>query len=159
MCEALRWQVMPFLVDLYELTRDVVVLGVLDHEEVELLATVYSHRHAESVPALLSRRPLQCAIGAVLLAFRDDLARPNLTRQFSSVEKGPSPARIRATGFAACECEDFPGTVEVAVPVMGPRGVVAAIGRFRRAEAIDDRALEWQRRVAAAASINLRDPR
>lgn len=156
LCEALRWQIMPFLVDLYEVTHDVVLLGVLDRDEVEVLASVYSHRRSDSVPEIRSRRPVRCAMGAVLLAFRDDLARPNLVEGVTSFDVGLSPSRIRSTGFALCESEDAPGVVEIAVPVSGAQGVVAAIARFRPASSSDGRALDWQRRVAAAASANLR---
>lgn len=159
--DLLRRNLTPFLVDLYDLTRDVVLLGVLDRDEVDVIAAVYSHRGAALSPGRAHRRNLHSAMGAVLVAFGPDLVVPNVigTRVEATISASRSAdvvLRIRSTGFAVCECDDSAELVEVAVPVSAPDGVVATIGRLRRAGAGDDRGLRWQRRIAASASARLR---
>jgi IclR family transcriptional regulator, KDG regulon repressor len=162
----LRRLTMPYLIELYERTNDVVTLGVIDGNEMVILESIRGHRHATMTePA--ERSPAHCsAIGKLLLArdpqatadalhetLRACTSRSILDRTALSAEL----ARIRQTGIAFSDQEHVPGVIEVALPVIDRDGPVAGIARSRRAGTTFDVAGDAvHRQVAFAASTAVR---
>ncbi|WNM31679.1 IclR family transcriptional regulator [Streptomyces sp. Li-HN-5-11] len=162
--ENVRDVLLPFLADLYELTRETVHLAVLHDTHVAYLAKLYGHRSA-SVPSRIGGRlPAHAtAVGKALLAYDVDAAEQALRqplRRFTDRtitdpdELSAELDRIRSTGVAFDDEEHQPGLTCVAVPVLSRGGrAVAALSVAGRLGHIDTRRLSAEvRRVAAAAS-------
>jgi DNA-binding IclR family transcriptional regulator len=162
--EKVRDVLLPFLADLYELTRETVHLAVLQDTHVVYLAKLYGHRPA-SVPSRIGGRlPAHAtAVGKALLAYDFDAAeqamRQPLWRFTDRTITDPDALsseldRIRRTGVAFDDEEYQPGLACVAVPVLNRGGrAMAALSVAGRHGRIDTRRLSADvRRVVAAAS-------
>jgi IclR family transcriptional regulator, KDG regulon repressor len=160
----LRHLLMPYLVELYELTGDVVTLGLLDGGSVVILETVRGHQHRNRVP-ILDRIPAHCsAIGKLLLAHRLSLAPPQDDRLPPCTARSVTSwtaltaelPEIRARGFVVSHGEFLPHVSEDAMLLVGREGVMAGLGRMRPTGPPDDAAVAAHRRIASAASAALR---
>jgi DNA-binding IclR family transcriptional regulator len=160
----LRHLMMPYLIELHEITGDVVILGMLDGGSVVILETVRGHQHRNRVP-ILDRIPAHCsAIGKLLMAQRlslppppDDRLPPCTPRSVTSwaALTAELPA-IRARGFVVSHGEYLPHVTEDAMLLVGRDGVMAGLGRMRPSGPPDDAAMAAQRRIASTASAALR---
>lgn len=133
----LRDIALPYLEDLYEATRGVVHLAIVDGVEA-LYVEKISGRGAVSVTSSVGRRlPLYAAgPGKVLIAFSG----PNLLERVIAAGLHPRTpytitsesalrralAEIRRTGFAVSREEMSIGNASVAAPIFDARGSVAA---------------------------------
>lgn len=135
--EDLRHLMMPYLVELHQRTGDVVMLGVLDQDVVVVLETVYGHHNAASAPPVHQLPADRSAMGILLLRHR---------RQPPAY---PDP-------FAICHQECRPGLTDVAIPLVGRAGVVAALGRVRPSADPGAGNTDVHRQIAIAASAALR---
>jgi len=163
----IRHTLMPYLVDLYERTGDVVALGVLNGAEVVILEYVRGLRHDSPVPPA-GGLPAHCsAIGKLLLAVggEDAVQRLPATLKPStpwsvtdrSVLAGQLPG-IRRQGMAVCSEEYLPGVLEVAMPVFDGDRPVAGLSRLRPVGMVPTPAdTTLHRQVALAASAALRE--
>lgn len=160
----LRHVLMPYLVELYERTGDVAILGVLDIDTVVILEAVRGHRHERAMPPL-DRIPAHCsAIGKLLLAHRrtqtppgEDRLTPCTPRSVTSwAALAAEFPGIRARGFAICQGEFMPYVTESALPLIGRDGPVAGLARMHYAGPPNEAAAATHRRIAIAASIALR---
>ncbi|GII55286.1 IclR family transcriptional regulator [Planotetraspora thailandica] len=132
--------VLPYMVRLYELTRQTVNLAVARGLEVAYVERVYGHARVSSPSDGLDRAPLHCtATGKVLLAFNAELnatfreagAMRRMTRRTI-----PGPAAldrelhmVRRTGIAFSREEFAEGVACAAAPVFGPDGrICMAVG-------------------------------
>jgi IclR family KDG regulon transcriptional repressor len=165
--EDLRQLLVPYLVELYEHTGDVVSLGVLDGDDVLILEVIRGRTHEHL--ALIGRRvPAHCsAIGKVLLAYRGKLpavpvGQVTLPRCTPHTIADPAALaaelrHVRRQGLAASHEEQVLGLIELAMPVLAVDGAVAGISRSREAPAhFDDQANAVHREVAIAASTAVR---
>jgi DNA-binding IclR family transcriptional regulator len=133
----LRETAMPFLEDLYEATRQNVVLGVLDGVEVVFVEQIGAREAIPLVTRPGSRMPLHTtAPGLVLLAFADPdqqervLAAP-LRRFTPKTVASPERLRrmiadVRARRVAVSEGQVSLAAQSVGAPVAGPDGRVCA---------------------------------
>jgi IclR family KDG regulon transcriptional repressor len=160
----LRHLLMPYLVELYERTGDMAILGVLDVDTVVILEAVHGHRHERAVPPL-DRIPAHCsAIGKLLLAHRRTQAPPGEDRLTPCTSRSVTSwaalaaefPGIRARGFATCHSELMPHLTESALPLIGRDGTVAGLGRIHHSRPPDEAAAATHRRIAIAASAALR---
>ncbi|MFC9842820.1 IclR family transcriptional regulator [Streptomyces sp. NPDC060223] len=162
--DGIRDRLLPFLTDLYELTRQTVHLAVLHGTDVVYLAKLYGHRPAPVPSRIGGRLPAHAtAVGKVLLAY-DSAAAVQVTsaplQRFTehtitdAEELTAELHRIRCEGVGYDNQESQLGLNCVAVPVLGHGGrAVAAVSVAGRCGEIDTRRLSNDvRRVAAAAS-------
>jgi DNA-binding IclR family transcriptional regulator len=163
----LRERVVPYLLDLYELTHEAVHLAVLGGTEVVYLDRLYGRRSAAAAVRATGAPAHGTAVGRVLLAYSP------LEVQIRYLNDGPgrpyrsSPggtgldgllARIREQGIAVGQDEPAPGIRTVAAPVLGPdRLAVAAIAVTGSQGRIDSRAVLAVRRAAYEAALAVRD--
>ncbi|MEO3785759.1 IclR family transcriptional regulator [Actinocorallia sp. B10E7] len=160
----IRDLLIPYLTDLYELTRETVHLATLHGTEVVYLAKLYGHRQAPAPSRIGGRMPAHCtAVGKVLLAYDPDAAAAALSEPLGrytprTIADAAGLAaeldRIRREGVAFDDEESRQGLSCVAVPVMGPgarpmaalsvAGVTGRIDTRRHAVGL--------RRVSAAAA-------
>jgi DNA-binding IclR family transcriptional regulator len=162
--ERIRDLLIPFLTDLYELTRETVHLATLHGTEVVYLAKLYGHRPVPSPSRIGGRLPAHCtAVGKALLAYDPDAAAAALCvplRRFTAhtitdpVMLAAELDTIRREGIAFDNEESQLGLNCVAAPVISPRGgVVAALSISGPRGRIDTRRLATDlRRVSASAS-------
>ncbi|ROO89086.1 IclR family transcriptional regulator [Actinocorallia herbida] len=154
----------PFLTDLYGMTRETVHLAVLHGTEVVYLAKLYGHRNLPVPSRIGGRMPAHCtAVGKALLAYDEDAAEEALTaplRRFTATtladpgDLSLELRRVRQEGIAYDEGEAKPGLHCIAVPIMGRTGrPVAALSVAGAAGRLEAGAhASALRRVAAAAS-------
>ncbi|MFI7135571.1 IclR family transcriptional regulator [Nonomuraea sp. NPDC050153] len=163
----IRDLLIPFLTDLYELTRETVHLAALHDTDVVYLSKLYGHRQVRSPSRIGGRVPAHCtAVGKALLAYDHDA----LHRVLASDLRAFTPntitdpdrlaaeiAEIRRTGVAFDDEESTLGLRCVAVPVMGRGGrAVAAMSVSGPTGRLDTRAqAPALRRVSAAAAQEL----
>lgn len=165
--EDLRQFLVPYLVELYEHTGDVVSLGVLDGDDVLILEVIRGRAHEHLAP--IGRRvPAHCsAIGKVLLAYRGNLpavpvGQATLPRCTPHTVADPADLaaelrHVRRQGLAVSHEEQVLGLIELAMPVLAVDGAVAGISRSREASAhFDDKANAVHREMAIAASTAVR---
>jgi len=162
--ERIRDLLTPFVIDLYELTRETVHLATLHGTEVVYLAKLYGHRSVPSPSRIGGRLPAHCtAVGKALLAYDPDAAAAALCvplRRFTAhtitdpVMLAAELDTIRREGIAFDNEESQLGLNCVAAPVISPRGgVVAALSISGPRGRIDTRRLATDlRRVSASAS-------
>ena len=162
--ERIRDLLTPFVIDLYELTRETVHLATLHGTEVVYLAKLYGHRPVPSPSRIGGRLPAHCtAVGKALLAYDPDAAAAALCvplRRFTAhtitdpVMLAAELDTIRREGIAFDNEESQLGLNCVAAPVISPRGgVVAALSISGPRGRIDTRRLARDlRRVSASAS-------
>ena len=155
---------LPLLIELYERTGDVVLLAVLDGPHAVVVQTLAGPSRRR--PAAHSRLPAhRCAAGKALLAPQagtpswpetlSELRRSTPRRNIDTAALTAELHRIRRQGFATHRGED--GTAELAMPVVGLTGPVAALGRIRRVDRPFDRTtIDLQHQIAVAASASLR---
>jgi DNA-binding IclR family transcriptional regulator len=163
----IRHTLMPYLVDLYERTGDVVALGILNGPEVVILEYVRGLRHDSPVPPS-SELPAHCsAIGKLLLAVGGEDAIQRLPATLKpatpwsvtnrAVLAGQLPG-IRRQGMAVCSQEYLPGLLDVAMPVFDGDSPVAGLSRMRPVGTVPTPAdTTIHRQVALAASAALRE--
>ena len=161
--DRIRDLLLPFLTDLYEITRHTVHLATLHGTDVVYLAKLYGHRPVPAPSRIGGRLPAHCtAVGKVQLAY-DYAAAAQLTgplRRFTArtitdpTELAAELDRIRRVGIAFDEQESQLGLSCVAAPVFGAGGrPVAAMSIAGPLGRIDTRRLSVDlRRVTAAAS-------
>ncbi|MFI6318407.1 IclR family transcriptional regulator [Nonomuraea sp. NPDC050556] len=135
-----RRAVLPFLLYLYETTRQTVNLAVPSSLEAVYVERLYGGDRVRSPSDELDRAPLHCtATGKVLLAFDDDLRKqlieggsmPRMTRRtitgVAALERELGLVRRHALAYS--QEEYAPGLACVAAPVFGPGGgVCMAVG-------------------------------
>ena len=135
----LRETAMPFLEDLYEVTRENVQLAVLDGTEVVFVERLSGRAAVHVLTRVGGRLPLHATgVGLVLLAHADPelrervLSRP-LRRYTAKTMCDPARLRealatVRTTGVAISDRQIELVSLSVAAPVRGPGGdVVAAL--------------------------------
>jgi DNA-binding IclR family transcriptional regulator len=157
----LRESAMPFLEDLYEVTRQNVQLAVLDGTEVVYLERISGRGAVNVITRVGGRLPLHATgVGLVLLAHSDPelqeqvLASP-LKRYTAKTMSSPEELRrvlaeVRRTGVAVSDGQIELIALSIAAPVRGPRGdVVAALSVVVPAETSDARAYVPVVRAAA----------
>lgn len=134
--EQARETLTPFLVRLYELTRQTVHMAVLDGHQVVYLNKLHGI-HAVRAPSRIGgRAPAYCtAVGKVLLAYAPSTAEevlagelPQWTPHTITDPKAlrRALAEARATGVAYDHEEILPGLNCIAAPVIGPMGMPVA---------------------------------
>lgn len=134
----LRERALPFLQDLFEVTRETVHLGIRDRRDVVYLERIHGHDAVRLPSRIGGRLPLTCTgVGKALLAFSD-------AESIEEVLAGPlprltpysitDPARLRAAveqararGLAYEEQESTLGVHCIAAPVFDGERAVAAI--------------------------------
>jgi DNA-binding IclR family transcriptional regulator len=157
----LRELAMPFLEDVYEVTRQNVQLAVLDGTEALYLERLSGRGAVNVVTRVGSRLPLHATgVGLVLLAHAD----PELQEQVlaaplkrftaktlaSAGEVRRALAETRRTGVAISDGQIELIALSIAAPVWGPRGtVVAALSVVVPAATSDARAYVPLVRAAA----------
>lgn len=157
----LREVAMPFLEDLYEVTRQNVQLAVLDGTEAVFLERLSGRGAVNVITRVGGRLPLHATgVGLVLLAHAGPdlqervLAAP-LRRYTRKTVTAPEAVRrtladVRRTGVAVSDGQIELVALSVAAPVRGPRGeVVAAVSVVVPAEGADPRAFVPVVRAAA----------
>jgi DNA-binding IclR family transcriptional regulator len=140
----LRTIALPYLEDLYELTREHVHLAILDGRDALYVEKLSGHQAVHVISRVGGRLPLHATgVGLVLLAFApvqllDDYLRSELTRFTPATIVDPDLVRrrladIRATGIAYMSEEMTPGSSSIAAPVRDRTGqVVAAVSVVTR---------------------------
>jgi DNA-binding IclR family transcriptional regulator len=135
----LRDRALPFLEDLYEVTRHNVQLAVRDGTEVVYVERISARDAVNVVTRVGSRMPLHCTgVGLVLLAaapvavqeavLAGPLKRFTPKTIVSSGELREALARVRRDGYAISDRQIEMITYSVAAPVRGADGdVVAAV--------------------------------
>jgi DNA-binding IclR family transcriptional regulator len=148
----LRETAMPFLEDLYEVTKQNVQLAVLDGSEVVYLERLTRRGAVHVFTRVGGRLPLHATgVGLVLLAFattelQEQVLASPLKRYTSKTICHPDELRralaeVRRTGVAVSEGQIELVALSVAAPVRGPDGdVVAALSVVVPAESSDARA-------------------
>ena len=148
----LRESAMPFLEDLYEVTKQNVQLAVLDGTDVVYLERISGRGAVNVITRVGGRLPLHATgVGLVLLAYAD----PELQEQIlagplkrytakticTSEELRRALAEVRRTGVAISDGQIELIALSVAAPVLGRRGdVVAALSVVVPAATSDARA-------------------
>ncbi|MEV0587557.1 IclR family transcriptional regulator [Nonomuraea sp. NPDC050310] len=127
--------VLPYLMDLYETTRQTVNVAVASGPEAIYVERIYGHDRVACPSDEHDRAPLHCtAAGKVLLAYDDDarkalLEHGRLARMTQRTITGllgldRELALVRRHGLAYSQEEFAPGLTSVAAPVIGPGGSV-----------------------------------
>jgi len=157
----LRTIALPYLEDLYELTREHVHLAILDGGDALYVEKLSGHRAVHVISRVGGRLPLHATgVGLVLLAFApvdivDEYLARDLTKFTSSTVTDPDLVRrrladIRAVGVAYMSEEMTPGSSSIAAPIRDRTGqVVAAVSVVTRTVPDVDQAQEVAVRVAA----------
>jgi DNA-binding IclR family transcriptional regulator len=148
----LRESAMPFLEDLYEVTKQNIQLAVLDGTDVVYVERISGRGAVNVITRVGGRLPLHATgVGLVLLANADPelqeqvLAGP-LKRYTAKTMCHPDDVRralaeVRRTGVAVSDGQIELVALSIAAPVRGPRGdVVAALSVVVPAETSDARA-------------------
>ena len=136
--QQLRELALPYMEDLYEVTRETVQLGILDQGEVLYVEIIAGHRRVSTPSRRGGRMPAHCTgLGKALLAFSPDVGREWLARGTPLVGRTPSTivdpvplARelqdVRRTGIAYDREEASVGLVCLAAPILGRDGIARA---------------------------------
>ncbi|GAA0944279.1 IclR family transcriptional regulator [Nonomuraea longicatena] len=143
-----RRAVLPYLLYLYETTRQTVNLAVPSGLEAEYVERVYGHNRVSSPSDGVDRAPMHCtALGKTMLAFDPSLRQAladrgspaRLTRRTITSLTGLDRelARVRHYGVAYSQEEFAEGVACVAAPVFGPGGrLVMAVSVAGPAQAL-----------------------
>jgi DNA-binding IclR family transcriptional regulator len=146
---SLREVALPYMQDLFQVTRENVLLGVHDSGSVLYVEKVKGQNSASALTRLGGRLPMHVtAIGKVLLAFGPEEAREAACRQplrqFTSATLKDGEAlredlaKARDRGYAVANQELRPDRVAVAAPVLNYAGVpVAGLSVMGQARNID----------------------
>jgi DNA-binding IclR family transcriptional regulator len=158
---------LPLLVELYVQTGDLVILGVLDGAHAVVVQTLAGPGD-RTLASRYHRLPAhRCAHGKVLLAHLsgspewtgtvEALRRATPETAIDSAALSAELHRVQRQGFAVHHGRA--GTAELAMPVLGRAGPVAALARVRTADRPFDRVtIDLQHDTAMAASASLRRP-
>jgi DNA-binding IclR family transcriptional regulator len=137
--QGLREIAMPYLQDLYDVTKEHVQLAVPDGTEALLVEKISERSAVDTVGRAGDRLPLHAsAVGKAILAFADVETQENALRVpldaytartiTSGVRLRAELAHVRRVGFALSEEELTVGAVSCAAPVLDAQGgVVAAV--------------------------------
>ncbi|NUO57503.1 MAG: helix-turn-helix domain-containing protein [Hamadaea sp.] len=118
----------PFAGDLFERTGDYVVIGVPDNGYIVAVHSIRSHRHA-NLPLAVDRVPAQLsAIGKLWLAQQTG-GEPAYDLPAQPGKVLSELRRIRRSGVATVAEHGGDPVTEVAMPIIGVRGMVAGIAR------------------------------
>jgi IclR family transcriptional regulator, KDG regulon repressor len=162
--DRIRDQLIPFVTDLYEATRETVHLAALHNTDVVYLAKLYGHRQVKSPSRIGGRVPAYpTAVGKAILAYNPEAVDQTLIRglvqltQFTVADAdalGAQLASVRMSGVAMESEEVVDGLACLAAPVFGSSGrPVAALSISTPPARLDRRAFEpVLRRVASQAS-------
>jgi IclR family transcriptional regulator, KDG regulon repressor len=161
--DRIRDLLLPFLADLYEMTRHTVHLASLHGTDVVYLAKLYGHRTVAAPSRIGARLPAHCtAVGKVLLAYDPAAATEALSTPLHRLthhsicdadELAAELVRVRRDGVAVDHEESQPGLACVAAPVMGRYGRPLAAMSVCAPAGIDMQPLTTSlRRVCASAS-------
>jgi DNA-binding IclR family transcriptional regulator len=132
-----RQVALPYLEDLYEVTRHHVLLSVLEGRDAVLIDRLSSRMATEVAYRVGGRMPLRTtAVGQVLLAYADADLQAEIFAQPAPAELGTgdlSPAGLRAalagvkkSGAAVVRRAQPSRTISVAAPIHGADGAVVA---------------------------------
>lgn len=135
--EQLRDVALPFMQDLYDVTRENVHLAVLDGHEALYIEKLGGGRATRVVTRRGGRLPLHATgVGKVLLAYAPkhlvtEVLSGQLKRYTAHTIVAPAQLRaklseVRRTGVAISREEMSMGTVSVAAPVFAPPGTTVA---------------------------------
>jgi DNA-binding IclR family transcriptional regulator len=161
---ALRDELTPFLVDLYEATHETVHLVTLHGADVLVLGKLYGHRRVPSPSRVGGLLPAHATAGGkAMLAYDPDafdlVRQRDLAPLTSATVVDPEAlagqlADVRVSGVARETGEVTAGVACLAAPVFGPgRKPVAALSVSVPANRLDQRRLEpLLRQVACGAS-------
>jgi DNA-binding IclR family transcriptional regulator len=156
--------VLPYMEDLYEVTKENVHLGVLVGDEVLYVERITGHRAVPVQSRRAGRLPLHATgVGKVLLAYAPDglvdrLAGDAFVRftphtVVDAAKLRQELAEIRRTGVAYANEELTPGTLSVAAPLLDSRGrAIAALSLVVRSNRADVRRLGPAVQTAARAA-------
>jgi DNA-binding IclR family transcriptional regulator len=133
----LRTIALPYLEDLYELTREHVHLAILDGRDALYVEKLSGHQAVHVISRVGGRLPLHATgVGLVLLAFApadflEDYLASDLTKFTASTVVDPVQIRrrladIRTTGVALMSEEMTPGSSSIAAPIRDRTGLVVA---------------------------------
>jgi DNA-binding IclR family transcriptional regulator len=159
----LRESAMPFLEDLYEVTRQNVQLAVLDGTDAVYLERISGRGAVNVITRVGGRLPLHATgVGLVLLAnaapqLQEQVLSGPLRRYTSKTRCDPAELRrvlaeVRRTGVAVTDGQIELVALSVAAPVTGPAGeVVAALSVVVPSQGTDPRAYVPAVRAAARA--------
>jgi DNA-binding IclR family transcriptional regulator len=159
----LRESAMPFLEDLYEVTRQNVQLAVLDGTDAVYLERISGRGAVNVITRVGGRLPLHATgVGLVLLAhapaeLQERVLAGPLRRYTPKTRCDPGELRrvlaeVRRTGVAVTDGQIELVALSVAAPVFGQRGeVAAALSVVVPAEGTDPRAYVPAVRAAARA--------
>ncbi len=140
----LRTLALPYLEDLYEVTREHVHLAILDGRDALYVEKLSGHQAVHVISRVGGRLPLHATgVGLVLLAFApvdllDSYLASGLTRFTAATITDPELVRrrladIRARGVAYMSEEMTPGSSSIAAPIRDRTGqVVAAVSVVTR---------------------------
>lgn len=134
----LREAAIPYLEDLYEVTHEIVNLGVLDGTEVIYIEKIGSHRRIDTPARVGHRFPAHCtALGKVILSTApaelvDRVVADGLARRTDRTIVSPELfrrelARIAAETIAVDDGEFADGMTCFAAPIRGSGRAVAAV--------------------------------
>ncbi|MGY4713008.1 IclR family transcriptional regulator [Mycolicibacterium sp. CBM1] len=160
--DRLRDVLLPYLTELFEMTKQTVHLATLHGSDVLYLAKLYGHRTIAAPSRIGGRLPATCtAIGKVLLASDADAAAaalagplPRLTPR-SIVDPGRMAQEltaIRRDGIATDVEESRLGVQCVAAPVLGRNGKPVAALSVSLPKATDTRAVTAALRHVCASA-------
>lgn len=162
--DRMRDQLIPFVTDLYEATRETIHLAALHNTDVIYLAKLYGHRQVKSPSRIGGRVPAYpTAVGKAMLAYDPGAVERTLARGLAPLTKSTVAdaealcaqlADARMSGVAAEYEEVVQGLACLAAPVFGPSGrPVAALSISTPPARLDLRAFEpVLRSVASRAS-------
>jgi IclR family transcriptional regulator, KDG regulon repressor len=161
--DRVRDVLLPYLTELFELTRHTVHLASLHGTDVVYLAKLYGHRTVAAPSRIGGRLPANCTgVGKVLLAYDADASAaalaaplPALTPRsiIDPVALAEELARIRHNGVATDQEESQLGVNCVAAPVLGRNGRPLAAMSVSALRGTDMRPLTTTlRRVCASAA-------
>lgn len=134
-----RQVALPYLEDLYEVTRHHVLLSVLEGRDAVLIDRLSSRTATEVAYRVGGRMPLRTtAVGQVLLAYAGPELQAEFFAQAAPVERGAGDlsaaelraalAAVRQSGAAVVRRTEPSRTISVAAPIHGAGGgVVAAL--------------------------------
>ena len=130
--DRIRDLLLPYLTELFELTRQTVHLATLHGTDVVYLAKLHGHRTVPTPSRIGGRLPAHCtAVGKVLLAYDPDASETALAAPLIQLTPGSigdpgtlaaELARIRGDGVATDLEESQLGLNCIAAPVMGRNG-------------------------------------
>ncbi|MFD7512285.1 IclR family transcriptional regulator [Streptomyces sp. NPDC059853] len=131
---SLGHRVTPYLIELFQLTRKIVSLGLLSGTRIQHVGTLYGQEHIPLATALRRPFPAHASAAGMLLLAKNPNVPADLGEGRTRREAARADAlrrdleRIRRTGLSYAPSQHIPGLVELAAPVsLGRDGPVAAL--------------------------------